>query len=131
MLDFTPTPSLTLGKPSSGFDMSLGLATAPLLYAWESNPALGPFILRRCVRLPPFGPLSADLRLCHALSFEQPGDVEMARDLVLASDGMDRTRELARSYAEAARDIVRERLPESQARAGLEDLTEGVLKRCR
>jgi hexaprenyl-diphosphate synthase len=108
LLDFTPTPSLTLGKPSAGFDLSLGLATAPLLYAWESNPSLTPLILRR---------------------FDQPGDVETARDLVLASDGMDRTRALARTYAEAARDIVRERLPESDARAGLEGLTEEVLRR--
>lgn len=89
--------------------MSLGLATAPLLYAWESTPSLGPLILRK---------------------FSEPGDVDTARDLVLASDGMDRTRALAREYAEAARDLVRERLPESEARRGLEELTEGVLVRC-
>lgn len=90
--------------------MSLGLATAPLLYAWESNPSLGPLILRR---------------------FDQPGDVEAARDLVLQSDGMERTKKLARAYAEAARDLVRERLPESEAREGLESLAIGVLERCK
>lgn len=111
LLDFTPTPSLTLGKPSAGFDMSLGLATAPLLFAWETNTAaLTPLILRR---------------------FEEPGDVVAARDLVLASDGMDRTRKLAREYAESARDLIRERLPESEAREGLEGLCESVLERCR
>ncbi|CED82684.1 Geranylgeranyl pyrophosphate synthase/Polyprenyl synthetase [Phaffia rhodozyma] len=110
LLDFTPTPSTTMGKPSSGFDLSLGLATAPLLYAWESNPSLTPLIRR---------------------GFSEPGDVPTARDLVLASDGMDRTRKLAREYAEGARDLIRDRLPESEARAGLEDLTEQVLKRCK
>jgi geranylgeranyl pyrophosphate synthase len=46
LLDFLP-PSPTLGKPSLGADLSLGLTTAPVLYAWLSNPALGPLIARK------------------------------------------------------------------------------------
>ena len=110
LLDFTPTPSTSLGKPSAGFDLSLGLATAPLLFAWESNPSLTPLIARR---------------------FAEPGDVALVRDLVLKSDGMDRTRALARKYAEEAKRVIRERLPPSEAREGLEGLAEQVVDRCK
>jgi hexaprenyl-diphosphate synthase len=45
MLDFIVS-SEELGKPS-GADLRLGLATAPVLYAWEEYPELGPLIKRR------------------------------------------------------------------------------------
>lgn len=110
LLDFTPTPSELLGKPSSGFDLSLGLATAPLLFAWESNASLTPYIARR---------------------FAHEGDVQTVRDLVIASDGLAKTRDLARRYAEEAARIVRERLPESSARKELEKVAQGVVDRCK
>jgi hexaprenyl-diphosphate synthase len=53
MLDYT-APSTILGKPSNA-DLALGLATAPVLFAWHDYPELGPMIKRK---------------------FENPGDVE-------------------------------------------------------
>lgn len=53
LLDFTVT-RVELGK-SSGVDLKLGLATAPVLFAFEKYPELGPMIERQ---------------------FDEPGDVE-------------------------------------------------------
>ena len=36
-----------LGKPSDGADLKLGLATAPVLFAWEENKEMGELIQRR------------------------------------------------------------------------------------
>ncbi|RSH93218.1 coq1 putative hexaprenyl diphosphate synthase [Saitozyma podzolica] len=104
-LDFLPSPDL--GKPGAGADLRLGLATAPALFAWESHPEMGPLILRK---------------------FEEPGDVELARDIVGRSDGLERTVDLARRFAGSARGLV-ERLPESPAREALVGLTMKVVDR--
>lgn len=53
MLDYTRNGA-DLGKPA-GADLNLGLATAPLLFAWKHNPELGALVGRK---------------------FEQEGDVE-------------------------------------------------------
>lgn len=45
MLDFT-VDEVELGKPA-GADLELGLATAPLLFAWKQNPELGPMVGRK------------------------------------------------------------------------------------
>lgn len=45
MLDYTVTAA-EMGKPV-GADLELGLATAPLLFAWKSNPELGPLVGRK------------------------------------------------------------------------------------
>jgi geranylgeranyl pyrophosphate synthase len=45
MLDYTVTEA-EMGKPV-GADLELGLATAPLLFAWKSNPELGPLVGRK------------------------------------------------------------------------------------
>lgn len=45
MLDFVVSAD-ELGKPV-GADLNLGLATAPVLYAWEDYPELGPLIKRK------------------------------------------------------------------------------------
>jgi hexaprenyl-diphosphate synthase len=45
MLDYTISGE-ELGKPS-GADLELGLATAPLLFAWKRNPALGALVGRK------------------------------------------------------------------------------------
>lgn len=45
MLDYTVSGS-ELGKPA-GADLELGLATAPLLFAWKQNPELGPLVGRK------------------------------------------------------------------------------------
>lgn len=96
----------TLGKPG-GADLQLGLATGPALYAMEEYPEMGPLIARK---------------------FENEGDVELARDLVKRSSGVERTRELALAYARAARDVLQP-LPESDAKEALAALTERVVKR--
>ncbi|OCF41970.1 hexaprenyl-diphosphate synthase [Kwoniella heveanensis CBS 569] len=105
-LDFLP-PDPSLGKPSLGADLRLGLATAPALFAWEKHPEMGPLILRK---------------------FTEPGDVELARNLVADSDGLERTVELARKFAGEARALV-ELLPESKARDALVGLTLKVVDR--
>ncbi|KAI1794024.1 terpenoid synthase [Ganoderma leucocontextum] len=96
----------TLGKPG-GADLQLGLATGPALFAWEEHPQMGPLIKRK---------------------FEKPGDVELARDLVRRSSGVERTRELARAHADKAREVLAV-LPDSEAKGALEALTERVVKR--
>jgi hexaprenyl-diphosphate synthase len=45
MLDYTVSGA-ELGKPA-GADLELGLATAPLLFAWERNPVLGELVGRK------------------------------------------------------------------------------------
>ncbi|XP_046446352.1 all trans-polyprenyl-diphosphate synthase PDSS1-like [Daphnia pulex] len=79
LLDFVST-SAQLGKPAAA-DLRLGLATAPVLYAARKFPELNALILRR---------------------FKEPGDVETAFDLVLRSDGLQRTKELAGQYCDDA-----------------------------
>merc|ERR1719502_1224174 len=72
LLDFTGT-SETLGKPGLQ-DMALGLSTAPVLYALDEFPELKPVVARK---------------------FSEPGDVQLACDLVHRSKGLQRTKELA------------------------------------
>ncbi|EIM92377.1 terpenoid synthase [Stereum hirsutum FP-91666 SS1] len=96
----------TLGKPG-GADLRLGLATGPALYAWEEHPEMGPLIMRK---------------------FEKDGDVELARDLVRRSSGVERTRDLARAHADKAKETI-QLLPDSDAKIALEVLTERVVKR--
>lgn len=105
ILDYEAGES-TLGKPG-GADLRLGLATGPALFAWEEHPEMGPLIERK---------------------FEQAGDVELARDLVRRSSGVERTRTLAKEHADKARELLTY-LPESDARGALEVLTERVVKR--
>ena len=56
MLDYTKSKA-ELGKPA-GADLQLGLATAPLLFAWKDNPVLGELVGRK---------------------FSQAGDVQQVR----------------------------------------------------
>ncbi|KAH0837914.1 isoprenoid synthase domain-containing protein [Lanmaoa asiatica] len=83
ILDFSS--SAALGKPGSGADLRLGLATGPVLYAAEEYPELEPLIAR---------------------GFKHDGDVERALSLIHASSGISRTRDLARAYAEKAREVL-------------------------
>ncbi|ODQ67135.1 hexaprenyl pyrophosphate synthetase mitochondrial precursor [Nadsonia fulvescens var. elongata DSM 6958] len=105
MLDYTVNDS-ELGKPS-GADLKLGLATAPVLFAWEKHPELGSMIKRK---------------------FDLPGDVERARELVRQSNGLEKTRELAQSYCDKALEHLYI-LPDSEARRALESLTRSVVDR--
>ncbi|KAJ2723386.1 coq1 putative hexaprenyl diphosphate synthase [Coemansia sp. Benny D115] len=105
LLDFTVS-SAELGKPS-GADLELGLATAPVLYAWQEYPELGPLVARK---------------------FSEPGDVAKAWELVHKSKGIERTKELARHYMERACEALAI-LPPSSARDALERVTLSVLTR--
>jgi len=105
LLDFTGT-SETLGKPGLQ-DIALGLSTAPVLYAIDEQPDLVPLVERK---------------------FGQPGDVERACELVMASTGLQRTKELATFHAQAAVDACCS-LPPSDERDGLIQLCHVVLSR--
>lgn len=105
MLDYTISGE-ELGKPS-GADLKLGLATAPLLFAWRENPDLGVLVGRK---------------------FAGEGDVEMARELVLRSDGLAQTRALAQEYADKATDSIKE-FPDSEAKEGLIEMCVKTMKR--
>ncbi|KAG8529364.1 uncharacterized protein KY384_006000 [Bacidia gigantensis] len=102
MLDYTTyrgSDPKGLGKPA-GADLELGLATAPLLFAWKQIPRLGALVGRK---------------------FTEPGDVEMARELVAGSEGVEQTKALAQDYADKAVDAIRW-FPEGEAKDGLMEM---------
>ncbi len=66
-------------------DLKSGLATAPTLFAAEEFPQLIPLINRK---------------------FESPGDVDEALSLVQRSQGLNRSKELARVHAEKAIEAI-------------------------
>lgn len=105
MLDYTSSDA-AIGKPSQA-DLKLGLATAPILFAWREEPQLGELIGRK---------------------FSEPGDVEVARRAVNKYNGVEKTRAMAQDYCTAALKNLRQ-LPESDARSALEFLTHSVLTR--
>lgn len=104
-LDFTSTAT-ELGKPVAA-DLSLGLATAPVLYAAETHPELEELILRR---------------------FSNDGDVQKALILVKKSNGITRTLDLASEYIKEAIDFLQQLHP-SPERDCLEELANFILKR--
>ncbi|CDO94845.1 unnamed protein product [Kluyveromyces dobzhanskii CBS 2104] len=106
MLDFTISAK-DLGKPA-GADLELGIATAPVLFAWREDPSLGHMIKR---------------------NFSMPGDVEAAALAVQKYEGVKKTNELAKVYCSKALKNLRNALPESDARSALEFLTNSVLTR--
>ncbi|KAJ1028773.1 hypothetical protein NDA16_001938 [Ustilago loliicola] len=108
LLDFQST-SAAFGKPSGGADLRLGLATAPVLYAWQELPGEG-------------------IHELVARRFEGQGDVEKMLRLVDRSQGLKRTAELAKEHASRAREWL-DVLPESEAKQALVKLNEQVIKR--
>jgi hexaprenyl-diphosphate synthase len=105
MLDYTRSGA-DLGKPA-GADLELGLATAPLLFAWKQMPELGALVGRK---------------------FEREGDVQMARELVLQSNGIEQTRALAQDYSEKAMAAIAD-FPDSEAKDGLMEMAQKTIKR--
>ncbi|KAJ9478432.1 Hexaprenyl pyrophosphate synthase, mitochondrial [Pseudozyma hubeiensis] len=108
LLDFQST-SAAFGKPSGGADLRLGLATAPVLYAWQELPGEG-------------------IHELVARRFEGEGDVEKMLRLVERSQGLKRTAELAKEHARRARSHL-DVLPDSEAKQALIGLNEQVIKR--
>ena len=79
VLDFEGT-LLQMGKPALS-DLKAGLATAPVLFAAEVYPTLETFIQRK---------------------FDQEGDIDTTLQYVIQSNGIERTKNLARVHAEYA-----------------------------
>ncbi len=105
ILDFTASEEV-LGKPAAS-DLKSGNLTAPVLYALEEKPYLSVLIERE---------------------FAQEGDLDQAIALVHASDGIQRTRELAAFHAQAAVKNL-DCLPMSDSRQSLSEMTDYVLSR--
>ncbi|KAI8938961.1 hypothetical protein NX059_004811 [Plenodomus lindquistii] len=105
MLDYTVSGE-ELGKPA-GADLELGLATAPLLFAWKEDSSLGRLVGRK---------------------FSVEGDVQRARDIVSRSSGLEQTRALAQEYVDKALDAIVS-FPESEAKQGLVEMCTKVMKR--
>ena len=105
MLDYTVSAT-ELGKPA-GADLELGLATAPLLFAWKNNQQLGVLVGRK---------------------FAVDGDVQMAREMVARSDGLEQTRALAQDYADKAAAAV-SKFPDCEAKDGLLEMCLKTMKR--
>jgi geranyl diphosphate synthase len=83
VLDFTGESSV-MGKPTLG-DIKAGVITCPVLFAADEHPELLPMIARK---------------------FHEPGDLDVAIDLVKRSDGVQRSRQLAQAYMQAALDCL-------------------------
>ncbi|KAG5518116.1 hypothetical protein PMAC_003302 [Pneumocystis sp. 'macacae'] len=105
MLDYTVSEK-AFGKPVK-MDLKLGLVTAPVLFAWEKYPELGPIIKR---------------------NFSNTGDIYRTYELVLKSCGLQKTRELAEKFSNKALDALN-LFPMSPSRLALEDLTCKILTR--
>merc|ERR1739842_79554 len=106
ILDFTAAADI-LGKPALA-DMSLGLSTAPILYAAQEFPHLQPLVKRR---------------------FKDKGDKQTALEALYKSKtAMDKARNLAQFHAQKAVDALL-RLPPSDARDALLRLTYVVITR--
>lgn len=121
MLDFTVSEK-ELGKPA-GADLELGLATAPLLFAWKDNKELGALVGRK------FGNEGDVARVIKFQNFRvNKANFHQARELVLQSNGIEQTRALAEEYANRAIASI-EAFPESEAKDGLIEMAIKTLKR--
>lgn len=112
VLDFEGAAAL-MGKPALS-DLNAGLATAPVLYALQSMPASD----------------TANLQTMMDRKFRQDGDVDKAVELVFASDGIEKTKELAQVHAELAMDAALQLKP-SEYRDALVHLAYKVVDRTR
>ncbi|MGK7959955.1 solanesyl diphosphate synthase [Crocosphaera sp.] len=105
ILDFT-SPTEVLGKPA-GSDLISGNITAPALFAMEEKPYLETLIERE---------------------FSEEGDQEKALSIVIESQGIERSRELASYHAQLALKQM-DCLKPSQYSQSLIDLVDYVLSR--
>jgi len=84
VLDFEGSSDL-MGKPANLADLNAGIATAPVLFASEQHPELVTLMDRK---------------------FRGDGDVDKAYQLVIRTDGIERTKRLARVHVELAIEAV-------------------------
>lgn len=106
MLDYTQDAK-TLGKPANN-DLKLGLATAPVLFAWKMNPNL-----KSVIEKPSFN----------------DEDIKIILDNVYKYDTVAMTRKLATEYRDKAIENLHSTLPKSRARDALEMLTMSIMSR--
>ncbi|KAL6935653.1 coq1 putative hexaprenyl diphosphate synthase [Hanseniaspora guilliermondii] len=106
MLDYTQDAK-TLGKPANN-DLKLGLATAPVLFAWKMNPNL-----KTVIEKPSFN----------------DDDIKLILANVYKYDTVSMTRKLATEYRDKAVENLRNTLPKSRARDALEMLTMSIMSR--
>lgn len=124
MLDYTISGE-ELGKPS-GADLQLGLATAPLLFAWRENEDLGALVGRKFAgagdvqMVRPFYHQSSKGLVSYAML--------QARELVSRSSGVAQTKALAQDYADKAKDAIRD-FPDSEAKGGLVEMCVKLMER--
>ncbi|KAF5384971.1 hypothetical protein D9615_001161 [Tricholomella constricta] len=97
----------TLDYEAGGKNLVPGLVTGPALFAGEEHPDLQPLIHR---------------------NLADEGDIDRAVDFVSRSGGIERTRRLAQSYADAAREVL-QLLPDSDPKIALDALAECVISR--
>lgn len=105
VLDFEGSAT-SMGKPAFA-DLNAGLATAPVLFAAEEYPELEEMMDRK---------------------FKGEGDAERAKELVFASDGIERTKQLAIVNAEISMEAAME-LDHSPHRDALINLAYKVVRR--
>ena len=105
ILDFTGSTE-TLGKPAAS-DLRSGNLTAPTLYAMEEKPYLEGLI---------------------ESEFVEEEDLEQAIALIKESQGIERSRELAKHHAQLAVEHLAD-LPNCPSRQALIDLADYVLRR--
>ncbi|EPY49446.1 decaprenyl diphosphate synthase subunit Dps1 [Schizosaccharomyces cryophilus OY26] len=105
VLDYTSKDE-TLGKAANA-DLNLGLATAPVLFAWKQYPELGAMVINR---------------------FNCPSDVKKARELVESTDGIQSTVKWAKDYIKKAHEVI-QCIPDSPARQALHAVAEKVVAR--
>lgn len=110
LLDFKSS-SASFGKPSLGADLRLGLATAPVLYAWQEFPGKAERMKEMVER-----------------KFEAEGDVERTMDIVHRSQGLMKTAQLATHHAQEASRALKA-IPDGEAKVALQRLVTGVLER--
>jgi hexaprenyl-diphosphate synthase len=121
MLDYTVSGE-ELGKPA-GADLEVGLATAPLIFAWKNNQELGSLVGRKFAQDGDVAKVSIDhFLLSIILIYIQ------ARQLVLQSDGLEQTRALAEEYVNQALAAI-DAFPASDAKDGLVEMAIKTLKR--
>ncbi len=105
ILDFT-TATEVLGKPATS-DLASGILTVPVLYALEHSPQLKMLVERE---------------------FSEVNDLEQALEIIEASDGIKKSRELAAHYAHLAAENLSCLSPSVSTQA-LKELTDYVLSR--
>lgn len=105
ILDFTASED-ALGKPACS-DLQSGNLTAPVLYAMEEKPYLSVLVDRE---------------------FAEEGDLEEAIAIIRDSNGIQRSRDLARTHSEYAAKHL-ESLPATESRQTLIKLADYVLSR--